>query len=307
MLSNILEISLLTLTLVQVRSEFDQLLLNHARASGAAVYEQTKVDAINFDNSNPERPVSVSWTHTPPPGLPSPPASPTTSTFSRIFRRFSNAEQPSNISGPIQGTTAFTHVIDASGRAGLMSTRYLHNRRFNASLKNIAVWGYWKGVESYGEGTRRSGAPWFEALTGESAVIFPASLLIYPFLDESGWAWFIPLHNGSTSVGVVVNHKVYNAKADTLPPAPFDNKQTPNAASSTLAIRYLANLTFAPGVVNLIGEGKLVEGSVKTASDFSYSAPSYAGPNYRVVGDAGGQYDLLGYKTQTETVSDSIY
>lgn len=131
------------------------------------MYEQTKVDAIHFDPTNPERPVSVSWTHTPPPGLPSPPASPTTSTFSRFLRRFSNAEQPSDVGGPVQGTTAFTHVIDASGRAGLLSVRYLHNRRFNASLKNIAVWGYWKGVEIYGEGTRRSGAPWFEALTGK--------------------------------------------------------------------------------------------------------------------------------------------
>ncbi|XP_006460852.1 hypothetical protein AGABI2DRAFT_221106 [Agaricus bisporus var. bisporus H97] len=257
-----------------VRSEFDQLLLNHARTSGAAVYEQTKVDAIHFDPMNPERPVSVSWTHIPPAGLPSPPPSPTTSTFSRFLRRFSNAEQPSNVGGPIQGTTAFTHVIDASGRAGLMSVRYLHNRRFNASLKNIAIWGYWNGVENYGEGTRRSGAPWFEALT-----------------DESGWAWFIPLHNGTTSIGIVVNQKVYNAKADALPSPPFDGAQIPNPDASSLTARYLSNLNFTPGVVRLIGEGKLVEGSVKTASDFSYSAPAYAGPNYRIVGDAGAFID----------------
>ncbi|KXN91083.1 Tryptophan 2-halogenase, partial [Leucoagaricus sp. SymC.cos] len=243
------------------RSEFDQLLLNHARSSGAAVYEQTKVDSIHFDPSNPERPVSVSWTHTPPP-------------------------EPSNGVGPIQGTTAFTHVIDASGRAGLMSTRYLHNRRFNASLKNIAVWGYWTGVGSYGEGTKRSGAPWFEALTHFCCYSSHLS-----FLDESGWAWFIPLHNGSTSVGIVVNHKVCNAKADNLPPAPFNGKQTPNAAASALAARYIANLSFAPGVVSLIGEGKLIEGSVKIASDFSYSAPFYAGSNYRIIGDAGAFID----------------
>lgn len=83
--------------------------------------------------------------------------------------------------GPVQGTTAFTHVIDASGRAGLMSTRYLRNRRFNASLKNIAVWGYWKEVGSYGQGTQRSGAPWFEALTGKTCVYLFIIRLIYPF------------------------------------------------------------------------------------------------------------------------------
>jgi len=261
--------------LLKVRSEFDQLLLNHARASGAAVYEQTRVDAVHFDPSDPERPVSVSWTHTPPQGLPSPPASPTTSTFARILRRFSSTEEPAHTSGgAVQGTTAFTHVIDASGRAGLMSTRYLHNRRFNASLKNIAVWGYWKEVESYGQGTQRSGAPWFEALTGKSPVNICYFFIHISFLDESGWAWFIPLHNGSTSVGIVVSQKVYNA-----------------TAGSTVALpaRYLASLNLAPGVVKLIGKGMLVAGSVKSASDFSYSAPSYAGPNYRIVGDAGGQ------------------
>lgn len=144
------------------------MLLNHARVSGAAVYEQTKVDAIHFDPANSERPVSVSWTHTPPPGPPSPPATPTVSTYiPKIFQRFGNTEQLTETSRPIQGTTTFTHVIDATGRAGLMSTRYLRNRRFNASLKNIAVWGYWTGTNSYATGTVRSGAPWFEALTGK--------------------------------------------------------------------------------------------------------------------------------------------
>lgn len=162
-------------------------------------------------------------------------------------------------------------------------------------MKNVAVWGYWTGVENYGVGTKRSGAPWFEALTGKFSTCHPFYshfTFIYPFPDESGWAWFIPLHNGSTSVGIVVNQKVYNAKADSLPPSPFDQTQASTSAdTSALAVRYLSNLNFAPGVVRLIGQGKLVEGSVKTASDFSYSAPSYAGPSYRIVGDAGGKYD----------------
>ena len=47
-----------------------------------------------------------------------------------------------------------------------MSTKYLKNRNFTESLKNIATWGYWAGAGTYGEGTARAGAPWFEALTG---------------------------------------------------------------------------------------------------------------------------------------------
>jgi hypothetical protein len=60
----------------------------------------------------------------------------------------------------------FEYLVDTTGRAGLMSTKYLKNRKFTDSLKNIAVWGYWTGTGSYGEGTPRAGAPLFEALTG---------------------------------------------------------------------------------------------------------------------------------------------
>ena len=50
--------------------------------------------------------------------------------------------------------------------------RYLKNRKFNSSLKNVAIWGYWKGTGLYGKGTRRENAPVFEALTGESHSAF---------------------------------------------------------------------------------------------------------------------------------------
>ena len=66
----------------------------------------------------------------------------------------------------MNGTITFKYLVDATGRAGLMSTKYLKNRKFAESLKNIAVWGYWTEVGSYGVGSTRAGAPWFEALTG---------------------------------------------------------------------------------------------------------------------------------------------
>ena len=151
---------------LQVRSEFDQLLLNHARSTGASVYEQTRVDSISFSSTIPGKPISVSWTHKPPPCPPSPPASPKDSSFPGFF---SSPVLPSK-NELVHGNTAFTHLIDATGRSGIMSTRYLKNRHFNASLKNIAVWGYWANVVQYGFGSSRHGAPWFEALTGEPSV-----------------------------------------------------------------------------------------------------------------------------------------
>ena len=125
--------------------------MNHARTCGASIYEQTKVTSISFSDTDPSQPVSVTWTHTPPSSPLSPSDPPVTSS------------QPSQ---SITGSTTFTHLIDASGRAGIMSTKYLKNRKFTESLKNVAVWGYWTNVGSYGVGTPRQGAPWFEALTG---------------------------------------------------------------------------------------------------------------------------------------------
>jgi hypothetical protein len=208
---------------------------------------------------------------------------------------------------PTTGTTTFDYLVDATGRAGLISTNYLKNRHFNASLKNIAIWGYWKDVGTYGVGTEREGAPWFEALTGESpqnAVRFK-NRMFSPFSDESGWAWFIPLHDGTTSIGIVVNQKLFNAKLQS-----FDSNST-----RSLTSRYRSYLPLAPGLLELIGDGVLTtkpasppnspngadstandfrsnEPLVKSATDFSYSADRYAGRGYRIVGDAGCQFTL---------------
>jgi hypothetical protein len=148
------------------------MLLNHARSTGASVYEKTKVDAITFCPSDPNRPICVEWSHIPPPPPPSPPASPIHSAFSR-FTSSPRVKQAAE--DPVHGTTTFTHLIDATGRAGLMSTKYLKNRHFNTSLKNIAVWGYWRNVGGYGLGSKRQGSPWFEALTGMFFVTLPSN------------------------------------------------------------------------------------------------------------------------------------
>ena len=128
-----------------VRSEFDHILLEHAASLGAKVHENTKVVSLEFDEKN--KPVSATYTYRPSP----------------------DAENTVN------GTIAFEYLVDATGRAGLMSTKYLKNRNFTDSLKNIAVWGYWVGAGSYGEGTTRAGAPWFEALTGTRFISKPGS------------------------------------------------------------------------------------------------------------------------------------
>lgn len=123
-------------------------MFRHAGESGAQIFDGVKVNAVEFipmfDNqeefsadpklANPGRPVSATWSR--------------------------KADGSS-------GTIRFEYLVDASGRAGLISTKYLKNRKFNEGLKNIANWGYWKGAGQYAVGTAKENQPFFEALTGK--------------------------------------------------------------------------------------------------------------------------------------------
>lgn len=127
-----------------IRSESDELMFRHAGKCGARTFDGVKVTEINFvptkkcgsqadgDIIDPGRPVSASW-------------------VAKDGR---------------SGTIKFDYLVDASGRAGIVSTRYMKNRTFNKDLKNVASWGYWRGAISYGIGTMKEGQPLFEALTG---------------------------------------------------------------------------------------------------------------------------------------------
>lgn len=141
------------------------------------------------------------------------------------------------------------------------------------------------------------------------------------FSDESGWAWFIPLRGGVTSVGVVVNKEIYTRRARAQPEKDVAHEEGENAlntafqsfgtylgfsqttqpqappSTSSATRRYLETLELAPGLRKLLGDAKLIDhlgsdgdnGSlVHTASDYSYSADRYAGDGWRLIGDAGG-------------------
>ncbi|CAI7637180.1 unnamed protein product [Penicillium glandicola] len=221
-----------------IRSECDQILFEHARDSGAKAFDGVKVNGIEFlptgcqeghGNSNQGRPVSASWT-----------------------RKDKMAS----------GTIRFQYLVDASGRAGLVSTKYMKNRRYNEGLKNIATWGYFEGAGVYGKGTPAEGGPFFPRLR-----------------DGTGWAWFIPLHNNTTSVGVVMQQTSFTAKKKQM-------------ASPTTRDFFLQHMNDAPMISELLENATLVS-EVKSATDWSYSASSYASPYIRIVGDAGCFIDPL--------------
>lgn len=102
-------------------------------------------------------------------------------------------------------------------------------------------------------------------------------LTISPLPDESGWAWFIPLHNGTTSIGVVMNQEAATAQRKAA--------ATKDGAQS-LADFYHFALSLTPNLCKILGDGKLVT-DIKSASDYSYNSAAYAIPYARMVGDAG--------------------
>src|SRR6266705_1811594 len=94
-----------------VRSEFDQLLLEHAKSQGVKVFEGTEVRSLSFDG---DRPRGASWSQV--------------------------------VGGSDRGELSFDYLVDASGRAGVMAMRYLKNRHYHNAFQNVAIWGYWTGA-----------------------------------------------------------------------------------------------------------------------------------------------------------------
>ena len=136
-----------------IRSEADHLIFKHAGKSGAKTFDGVKVESIEFDDTNaatngatngttngtsktliPGRPISATWT-----------------------RKADNTT----------GSISFDYIVDASGRAGVLGTKYLKNRHYNSSLKNVANWAYFEGTGSYDNDPGHPNTPFFEALSGK--------------------------------------------------------------------------------------------------------------------------------------------
>ncbi|KIM92949.1 hypothetical protein OIDMADRAFT_62072 [Oidiodendron maius Zn] len=218
-----------------VRSESDELLFRHAASTGAQTFEGVKLDALEFEPYGEDRFTSDAKLANP--GRP-------------FSARWSTKDGRS-------GTVDFKYFVDATGRMGIMSTKYLKNRRFNEGLKNIAIWGYYRGARRWSDGTPRENQPLFEGMR-----------------DGGGWCWTIPLHNGTVSVGAVMRKDLILEKKKSL-------------GENVTGRQLLAEcLKLCPTIADLLEPAELVS-EVRQATDYSYRANAYAGPHFRMVGDAG--------------------
>ena len=137
-------------------------------------------------------------------------------------------------------------VIDASGQQALLGRRD-QQRRFDPFFKNLAVFSYFEGAER---------------LSGETE----GNILSAAFAD--GWFWFIPLHDGTTSVGAVVDATRFAGEAGSDPTPLYERLVT---ACAPVAARVATARRVAP---------------VRVIRDYSYDSQRFHGPGYLLAGDA---------------------
>ena len=151
-------------------------------------------------------------------------------------------------------TLSASYVVDASGQGGLLS-RQLGLRQWDDFFRNLAVFAYYQGGE-------RLSAPDDGNILIES--------------QPNGWMWNIPLRQGWSSVGAVVDAETGQEGIRRLGVRGFLENQIA-ASPQTAAMLKHASLVSGPEIVR----------------DWSYRCASLHGPGYILVGDAGCFIDPL--------------
>ena len=136
-------------------------------------------------------------------------------------------------------------LVDASGRDTFLATR-LGTKRRNPKHNSAAMYGHFRGARRY-EG-RRAG-----------------NISIYWF--EHGWFWFIPLADGTSSIGAVVW------------PAYMKSRDVP------LEQFFRATLALCPPLAERLAQATLVS-EVEATGNYSYSSDRCHGPHHLLIGDA---------------------
>jgi flavin-dependent dehydrogenase len=147
---------------------------------------------------------------------------------------------------------AATMVLDASGQGRLIGRR-MDLVDWHEDLRNVAVWNYFQDFEPQ-EGNR-AGDIIVENMPG-------------------GWFWFIPLSDGTVSVGYVTSI-AYLKSSDLSPEELFSAE----VSRSVEVRRRTANATMVSGF--------------RTIRDWSYTCTQFHGPGWALVGDAAAFIDPL--------------
>ncbi|MBL9079113.1 MAG: tryptophan 7-halogenase [Planctomycetes bacterium] len=143
-------------------------------------------------------------------------------------------------------------LIDASGRTGFVARRE-GVRQPDAELRKAAIYAHFRAVRT--DPGRRA---------GDTRIVS---------LPRLGWMWFIPLKDGCTSVGVVLDLDDYQQQEKGDPAALFAHA-----------------VAGAPAAAELLAGAERL-GEFRVESGFSYRAERYHGDRWLLAGDAGSFLD----------------
>lgn len=137
-------------------------------------------------------------------------------------------------------------VVDASGRDTLLATKFKSKQK-NRAHNSTALFGHFRNARRL-EGKREGNISicWF----------------------EHGWFWFIPLADGTTSVGAVC--WAYYLKARDKP----------------LKDYFYDTIALCPELNDRLKDATLVDDKVHATGNFSYSSTHATGERYLMLGDA---------------------
>jgi len=145
-------------------------------------------------------------------------------------------------------------IIDASGQSALIA-RNLKIREWDKSFHNLAVYGYFSGAR--------------KLETPDENNIFIESY-------QNGWVWNIPLADGTTSVGVILDSKNASTQLQKTDPSTY----------------LLSELSLAPRTSDMLSKSNLTT-NAKVVKDWSYTTSKMAGDGWVLAGDAACFIDPL--------------
>ena len=199
------------------RSKFDKILLDHTRECGATVYEGCRATGVVQERN----------------GV----------TYVSYLDAAGN-----------QKVASCRICVDASGQNSLLG-RNLELRRANPQLRNIAVYGYFRGGKTVRD------------LNPELGANNAGNILIAA--NDVGWIWYIPLADNRVSVGLVTD-AAHSAEINRIGREEF----------------YLDSIANTREIALLVEDAQMEPGPLRTQSDWSYICRRFQGPGYLLVGDA---------------------
>jgi len=207
------------------RAVFDEILLDHAAGLGCEVCEGVKVVKVE---RNGDRVEAI---------------------------RVEGEAKP--VGADEEGWVRAKHYVDASGHVGILRRAMDVPVVEPTSLKNIAIWRYWRSskwadIDGVGKGGIR---------------VRVMSL-------GNGWIWFIPLSSELTSVGFVTHADHY--KQSGLSPAEL----------------YASAVATEPHIAELL-DGATPNEEIHSTKDWSFLAGRMVGENWMLAGESAGFADPI--------------